>query len=387
MTVKGIYLDNNSTTQMLPEVVEAMNLCRQVGYLNPASQHRFGQFARKKLEETRSRIVSLLGGQSTGMQADQLIFTSGGTESNNLALVGLSANEPGGRVLVSAIEHPSVSAAAEQLKRVGFEVEIIPVDQQGICRIDELERLLDLKPTTLVSVMLANNETGVIQPIREISQICRDRNIFCHIDAVQAVAKLPVNFTDLGVDAMTFTAHKFHGPRGIGGLLLKHGTPVEPIMYGGFQQMATRPGTEDVCLAVGMCQALELYEANPNQRYEHLRSLRDALESALVAEFDGMVINGGQAERTPHTLNVSFPGIDRQSFLMAADVEGLAISTGSACASGSSEPSPVLIAMGAEKEVVEGAIRISVGALSTWADIEAAIQAFSRIIGRLKPSN
>ncbi len=381
-----IYLDNNSTTPIDPSVARVIADCYADGYLNPASQHRAGQRARGKLEQVRRRIVEILGGNVAGMETDQLIFTSGGTESNNLALMGLMAAAGAkGRLLVSAIEHPSIIGAGEQLQRMGYTVEKIPVDRHGVCRMEELKRLLE-QPTTLVSLMLANNETGVIQPVKEAAELCRQNNVLLHVDAVQAVGKLPLNFRELGMDAISLTAHKFHGPRGIGGLLLKHGVSLQPILFGGFQQMALRPGTEDVGLAAGMLQALEVFHSDPDQRYQHLVYLRDLLQSELTSRFDQIVVNGGAVERTPHTLNFSFPGIDRQSFLLAADMNGLAISTGSACASGSSEPSPVLMAMGLEKDIIEGSIRVSLGATNTEAEIHETIARISRILVGLKAS-
>ncbi len=384
-----IYLDHNSTSPIDPDVAQTICDCYFQGYVNPASQHRMGQLARRKLEQLRRRMAEILGAKCSGMQTDQLVMTSGGTESNNLALLGLvgatrqetenDSDHPRGRVLISAIEHPSVVGAAEQLTRLGYLVDRIPVDKNGVCRVDDF-RLLIESPTTLVSMMLANNETGVLQPVSEAAALCRERGILFHTDAVQAVGKIPVDFQDLGVDALTFTAHKFNGPRGIGGLIVRHGIPIQPILFGGFQQMAIRPGTEDVALAAGMCRALELYEENPSGRFLKILELRDRLENDLLAEFGDLIINGGGAKRLPHTLNLSFPGVDRQSFLMAADLAGLAISTGSACASGSSELSPVLLAMGIEKEVVEASIRISLGVSTTSAEIQETTHRIIKII-------
>lgn len=380
-----IYLDHNSTTPIDPAVARTIAQCYAEGYVNPASQHRPGQLARRKLEESRVQIVGWLGGQTTGRDTDQLLFTSGGTESNNLAIRGLVGDLPG-RILVSAIEHPSVLGAASFLSTSGFEIGNIPVDRRGVCCLDSLANMLQAgsQPTRLVSVMMANNETGAIQPIAEIAAICREKDILVHVDAVQAVAKIDVDFRGLGIDAMTLTAHKFHGPRGVGGLLLKSGLELKPILFGGFQQMALRPGTEDVALVSGMHKALELYQTDSVARQTHLRTLRDVLESNVVRELPDTVINSGDALRVPHTLNVSFPGINRQAFLMAADMAGLAISTGSACASGSSEPSHVLVAMGAEKDVIEGSIRISVGAPTTMSEIEDASSRITNIVNDLR---
>ena len=384
-----IYLDHNSSSPILPSVAKTVSECLEAGYANPASQHRLGQLARSKTEQLRRSMAEMLGAQCSGMQTDQLVLTSGGTESNNLAILGLVSKsdetDPANsdvrpkRVLISAIEHPSVFGAAEQLVRLGFEVEKIPVDGNGVCDLDALQSLLN-KPTQLVSMMLANNETGVIQPVAQAARICRKQNVIFHTDAVQAVAKIPVDFGQLGVDAMSFTAHKFGGPRGIGGLLVRHGVTPQPILFGGFQQSGIRPGTEDVALAAGMHRGMELFHLGPKSQMARLTELRDKLQNNLLAEFDDLVVNGGQAKRVPHTLNISFPGVDRQSFLLAADIEGLAISTGSACASGSSELSPVLLAMKLEKEIIEGSIRISLGVSTTPAEIVETTRRIVKII-------
>jgi cysteine desulfurase len=389
-----IYLDHNSTTPIDPRVVETMNSAWEKGFLNPASQHREGQRARRELESLRSKIIGLLGGKNQSMQADQLVVTSGGTESNNLALIGLArhaaksvgGSKPGDRprVLISAIEHPSIMGASESLKHEGFAVETIDVDSDGVVSLDDLKSKLEddaAPPVCVVSIMLANNETGVIQPVAEAAKLCKEHSALFHTDAVQMVGKLPVNFTDLGCDAMSFTAHKLHGPRGVGGLLLKHDVIPEPMLFGGFQQMALRPGTEDVALLSGMHRAIEIAGEDPN-RAARMSTLRDLLESLLKDRFE-ITINGSSASRMPHTANVSFRGIDRQAFLMAADIEGLAISTGSACASGSSDPSPVLLAMGANNDVVQGSVRISLGATTTQNEIENAITKITSIVEKL----
>ena len=398
--MQSIYLDNNSTTPIHPSVASAMQECFAAGFVNPASQHRMGQHARRAIEQHRANIANMLGATTSGMQTDQLIFTSGGTESNNLALIGIAlsryeqrkSEDPDalpGRVLISAIEHPSIVGAAEQLARLGFDVRKIEVDQSGVCKVDSLRDLIKQTPIDLVSVMLANNETGVLQPLDAITVICREQDIPVHTDAVQAVAKIPVDFTQLGVDAMSFTAHKFSGPRGIGGLLERSGVSVQPILFGGFQQMAIRPGTEDVAAVAGMSRALELFREEPTQM-ERIEGLRDQLERELVQGLDDAVVvghsSGGKPERVPHTLNIALTGIDRQAFLLAADFAGLAISTGSACASGSSELSPVLLAMGLPKDVIEGSIRISLGVSNTEAEIVEAARRIIKISNDLRQS-
>lgn len=384
-----IYLDHNSTTPIDPRVVDAMTEAWKKGFLNPASQHREGQRARRELESLRSKVIDLLGGKSHSMEADQLVITSGGTESNNLALIGLAKHaaskmEGTPRVLVSAIEHPSIVGAADSLKQEGFGVDTIKVDARGVVCLDDLKEKLssdDAIPVAVVSIMLANNETGVIQPVSEAASLCRQHSALLHTDAVQMVGKLPVNFAEIGCDAMSFTGHKLHGPRGIGGLLLRHDIIPEPLLFGGFQQMALRPGTEDVAMMTGLHCAMELAIGDPD-RAGRMNQLRDYLENQLTGS-GYATVNGEGADRMPHTSNVSFKGIDRQAFLMAADIEGLAISTGSACASGSSDPSPVLLAMGANNDVVQSSIRISLGATTTREEVETAAEKIISIVEKL----
>ena len=393
---KIIYLDHNSTSPIDPVVADLVHQYHRRQYANPASQHRAGQLARAELERLRSDLISMLGGTATGMRADSLVLTSGGTESDNLALLGLAtsrrrellqaghiAEHELVQVIISSVEHPAITAAAEQLPFELFQLVKLPVDANGVCLVDTLAELLE-QPTALVSVMLANNETGALQPVHQIASICRDRGVACHTDAVQAVGKMPVHFTQLGVDAMTFTAHKLAGPRGIGGLLLRHGLVPDPRLFGGFQQLGIRPGTEDIALVAGMWQAIKRFNEDPVTIHDQLLTFRNRLQNQLAAEFPEMVVNSGSVDRVPQTLNISFPGINRQSLLMSADIEGLAISAGSACASGSSEPSPVLLAMKLDKLVVDGAIRISVGYSNTKAELDDAFVKIKRIVDRLR---
>ena len=389
-----IYLDHNSTSPLDADVAAKMTECFAAGYVNPASQHRLGQKARRVLEQHRRQIVETLGGCVTGMAADQLVFTSGGTESDNLALFGLSSvgqqrlidskrvpeNTPV-QILISAVEHPAVSTTGKKLAGDGFNVIQIPVNSQGVVCLESFTKLLD-KPTALVSVMLANNETGAIQPVQQIAELCREANVLVHTDAVQAIGKIPVDFGQLGVDALTFTAHKFAGPRGIGGLLLRHGVAPDPMLFGGFQQTATRPGTEDICLVMGLSVAVGKFVTNVQQYQNQLAVLRDDLQSQLEADLSNISINSGLVDRTPQTLNIGFVGINRQSFLMSADLAGLAISTGSACASGSSDPSPVLIAMGLKPDIVDSSVRISLGYSTTKNDIDQASAIITKIVKR-----
>lgn len=384
MSMETVYLDYNSTTAIDPRVAAAISDAYRAGYFNPASQHQPGQAARRALEEHRAACVRLLGGTTSGMRATRLIFTSGGTEANNLILFGIAARQPDRQVLVSAGEHPSILGAAEHLRKTGARVELIPLDPSGRVQIDALAHLLE-RPTSLVSVMLANNETGVIQPLDNVVEICRNRNVPVHTDAVQAVGKIPVDFSALGVDALTFTPHKFYGPRGIGGLLLKADLSLDPLHFGGFQQAGLRPGTEDVALAAGCRLALQLSVEELASRAAHLGNCSDRFLAQLrELVTGGFEINGLEASRLPNTLNLAFPGVDRQALLMAADFAGLAISTGSACASGSSEPSPVLLAMGLPKELIDSSVRISFGMPTTLGVAELAAVRLSRLVNELR---
>lgn len=385
MSEPPIYLDCNSTTPIDPRVVEAMTRAWRDCGANPASQHAAGRKVRRMLEDAREGIAESLGAKTGGMDADQLIFTSGGTEANNLAVFGLLAGiKPGPSELlfVSAIEHPSVIEASQTLRGRGVEVVTLPANDSGqifLPAINETGRKVWLPD--VVSVMLANNETGVIQAVAEIAAACRPLGALFHTDAVQAVGKIPVHFRELGVDAMTAAPHKFHGPLGIGALAVRHGINIQPQLFGGFQQGGLRPGTENVALAVGFYEALRIAIAELPERAARMQSLRDELERSLRAEVPEMAIVGEKSPRLPNTSCVSFPGLDRQALVMALDLAGIACSTGSACASGSSEPSPTLIAMGLPKTVIDGAIRLSLGAFTTAAEVTDAA---ARIIKTVK---
>jgi len=375
-----IYLDQNSTTPIDPRVTAKMVECYERGYLNPASQHALGQQARNRLESAREHLIEMLGGCIAGMEADRLVFTSGGSEANNLALIGLAGKSPG-TIIISSIEHPSVVGAADELARRGFETPRIRCHSSGVIDLDHLRELISKHDDIrLISIMLANNETGVIQPIQEAAALCHQANVPLHTDAVQAVGKSEVCFRDLGVTALTFTAHKLNGPRGIGGLLLQRDAALEPIMFGGFQQLALRPGTEDVALAVGCETALSLWQEEAEARAARLVEMRNLLEKRLVESVPISSIIGADSKRLPHTSNIAFPGVDRQGLLIALDMAGVACSTGSACASGSSEPSPVLEAMNLPPEIIESALRFSLGITNTVEEVAKAVNIISRCV-------
>lgn len=376
-TLAQVYLDHNSTTILDPEVARELAEALRAGYANPASQHGPGREARRALAAARERIMGMLGA-NVGVGGDRLVFTSGGTEANNLAVFGLCGRPPAS-ILISSIEHPSIVRSAAKLQALGFELRRIPVNTAGVIDLNRLAGLID-GTTRLVCLMLANNETGVIQPVQQAAEICRRAGVWLHTDAVQAIGKTEVDFGQLGVSSLALGAHKFNGPRGIGALLLRPEIPLAPILFGGSQQFSLRPGTEDVALAIGLCAALAQWQAHGEARRTKMLGLREGFESRLQREVPDTVIVGQGSPRLPQTCQVAFPGINRQSLFMAADLQGLALSTGSACASGSSEPSPTLSAMGLSEAIVEGAVRVSFGFQTTEFELEFAADQIVQIV-------
>ncbi|MGA2032718.1 MAG: cysteine desulfurase family protein [Thermoguttaceae bacterium] len=383
--MQSIYLDHNATTPTRPEVVEAMIRSQRSGYANPASQHRPGQEAHALLENARERIAEILGGCLTGPQPDRLIFTSGGTEANNLAVLGIAQarSRTPGRLLISAIEHASVIGPAEHLLEQGWRLDTLSVTDQGVLRLDLAPGLLDAR-TALVSVMLGNHETGVLQPIGAIAALCNAAGVPLHCDAVAAVGKVPVDFRRLGLAAMTIAAHKFQGPLGIGALLLRHDVSLTPLCFGGHQQFGLRPGTESVALAIGLQTALELWQQEQTAHAARLTALRDRLEQGLSAACLGVVVHGRGADRLPHTSNVAFPGLDGQILLLALDMAGVACSVGAACASGSTELSPTLRAMNVPNHLAASSLRFSVGATNDEAEIDEAVRRIAHVSSELR---
>jgi cysteine desulfurase len=393
---RPIYLDHNATTPLLREVIEAMRACYAEPCLNPASQHEFGRRARRRLEDARERIGELVGANVAGRDADTILFTSGGTESNNLAVRGLLQQRAGARApsrsdglppsirfISSPMEHPSITSLTDELARHGHQIDHLPVDQTGVLRATALPDLL--RPETrIITAMLANNETGVLQPVAELAAIAHERGVPLHTDATQAVGKIPVDFRALGASTMTFAGHKFHGPIGIGALVLRHGFTLAPQLFGGFQQAGLRPGTESVALAVGMLTAIELAHAELESRRQRLTTFRDEFEHTLLANRPNTVVIGADAPRLPNTSNVAFVGLNRQALFIALDQAGVACSTGSACASGSSEPSPTHLAMGLEEAVVSSALRFSFGVTTTAAEVAESSRRILKVCNDLR---
>ncbi len=363
-----IYLDNNATTPLLPVVWEAMRPFAVEGYGNPASAHGFGRQARRGLEDAREQTAALLGAHP-----DEVIFTSGATEANNLALFGLSGDPPA-HLSASPVEHPSVAEPLRQLAASGFTLDWLSVDAHGVVQ------AAGINPAArLTAVMRVNHETGAIQPVRELA----GRAAF-HCDATQAVGKIPVHFHDLGVTSLALSAHKFHGPKGAGALLLRRGATLRPRTWGGHQQQGRRPGTEAAPLAVGLAAALALACREMEPRTTVVRSLREQLLTGLRESAAPLVLNGPAEGGVPHTVNVSFPGLKADALLMALDLAGVACSAGSACSSGSLLPSPVLRAMGVPEDVLHSAVRFSLSALLTPAEIDEAVRRIAAVVRRLR---
>jgi len=381
-----IYLDHNATTPTRPEVIDAVARVMRDGYANPASQHRPGQRAHRALDRARETVAHVLGADLSASNPDRVIFTGSGTEANNLAVLGIvraRSREKPGRVILSAIEHASVIEPAEHLLEEGWRLDTLGVTPDGVVRVEDLPPLLS-PDTRLVSVMLGNHETGVLQPVGELASLCNQAGVPLHSDAVQAVGKQQVHFRRLGVAALTIAAHKFQGPLGIGSLLLRHDILVEPLLFGGHQQDGLRPGTESVALAVGMATALELWQKEEHEHRRRLTELRQRFERGLTAGFPGAVVNGAGAERLPHTASIAFPGLDGQVLLLALDSVGVACSVGSACSSGSTELSPTLRAMALPQDVVAGSLRFSLGATTTEAEVDEAVRRILKVVAELR---
>ena len=376
-----IYFDHNATTPVDPAVLEVVMRVMRDEFGNASSVHHFGQRAKAVLDDARSQVAALLGGEPS-----EVVFTSGGTEADNFALRGVAeALEPTGRkhLIASSIEHEAVLVTLKALSRRGWRVSHLPVDASGIVAPDALREALT-DDTAVVSVMHANNEIGTIQPIAELARIAHERGAVFHTDAVQSAAKIPVDVRALGVDLASISAHKFCGPKGVGALWIRRGTRVATIMTGGKHERNRRAGTENVAGIAGLGAAAQLGMKKLTSETERLRTLRDRLEATVLASVPGTAINGVRDPRVPNTTNISFEGIEAESLLIALDLEGIAVSTGSACSSGTLEPSHVLRAMGLPSHRTQNSIRISLGATNTDAEVDQLLQKLPQVVNKLR---
>jgi cysteine desulfurase len=375
-----MYFDHNATTPLHRDVWAAMQPFLTDIWGNPSSLHTEGQQARDAVEDARSHVAQLLGAT-----AAEVIFTSGGTEADNLAILGsvLAQHRPGGQIITSQIEHPAVLGSCRFLETQGFRVTRLPVSAKGLIDPNHLAHVLS-DDTLLVTLMHANNEVGTIQPIGECAAIARARGILVHTDAVQSVGKIPTLVDELGVDLLSLSGHKIYGPKGVGALYVRRGVMLHPLVTGGPQEQGLRGGTEPVAALVGLGSAARLATVGMPAEMSHAAALRDHLEQGVLATIPDVTVNGATAPRLPTTTNLSFRGVNGQSLVVALDLKGVATSTGSACSSGSLEPSHVLLAMGLSDEWLQGSVRLSVGAGNTPAEVETLLQILPPIVSRLR---
>lgn len=380
-----VYLDNSATTAAAREVVEAMlpYFFEEMG--NAQSVHSFGQRAKAAIEKARREVAALINAAPA-----EIVFVSGGTEANNFAIRGIARaySDYGQHIITTKIEHPAVLATCEALGRAGYRVSYLPVSGRGIVSVEDVRAAIS-RDTILVSVMQANNETGTIQPIERIADVVREArangsHVYFHTDAVQSIGKIAVDVKRLGVDLMSLSGHKIHGPKGIGALYIRKGTRLQKLIYGGHHERDRRAGTENVPGIVGLGRAASLARIHLDDRRKHMGELRDYLEAQVKARIPDVRLNGDAGERVPNILSLSFHGVDGESLLIALDLKGIAVSTGSACASGSLEPSHVLSALGLTREEVRGSLRFSLSAYTTRDEIDYAIETLEDIVKRLR---
>jgi cysteine desulfurase len=375
--MRRVYLDNNATTPVLPEVLEAMRPYFGEHFGNASSIHHHGQETRAAVERARESVSALFG-----CRPAEVVFTSGGTEADNLAIAGLVGE--GDHVISSTIEHHAVLNSCKRLQERGIEVTYVPVD--GRCLVDPEDVRRALRPNTkLVTIMMANNETGVLQPVNEIGKICAEADVYFHSDAVQAASKVPIRVKEIGCDLLSISGHKFHAPQGVGALYVRKGTTLEPLFHGGSHERSRRAGTENVPGIVGLGKAAELamhgFETGEDRE---ISKLRDHLESAILEKVESADVNGKGASRVPNTSNIYFDYIEGEALIISLDLKGLAVSTGAACSSGAIEPSHVLTAMGLRPDRARASIRFSLGKQNTAEDVDFAIQLVPASVARLR---
>ncbi len=372
-----IYLDNNATTPVLPEVFEAMRPYFADHFGNASSIHRHGQEARAAVESARESVAALLG-----CTANEIVFTSGGTEADNLAVSGLT--RPGDHVITSSIEHHAVLLACKHLEETGCEVTVLPVDGRSLVDPSAVRRAL--RPNTkLISIMMANNETGVLQPVEEIAKIAAEAGIHFHTDAVQAAGKVVIDVNRIGCHALTISGHKIHAPQGVGALYVRKGTRLQPMLYGGQHERSLRAGTENVPGIVGLGKAAQLAKQGFDRGDDKkMAALRDRLQQGILAQVEDAAVNGDGAPRVPNTTNIHFDHMDGEALVISLDLKGLAVSAGAACSSGATEPSHVLAAMGLRHDQARASVRFSLGKQTTSEDIDCALALVPETVARLR---
>jgi cysteine desulfurase len=379
MSEKVIYLDNNATTAVAPEVLDAMLPFLTERYGNPSSIHRFGGLVRRNIDAARGQVAALIG-----CQPDEIYFVSCGSESDNMAVVGfVKTHKARTRIVTSAVEHPAVRTLCASLKADGIEVIEIGVDANGLLRRDQLEHV-PLDPDTLLTFMWANNETGVLFPVEELAQTAHSKGALFHTDAVQSTGKIPINLAKSNIDMLSLSGHKLHAPKGVGALFVRKGTKLSPFLIGGHQEHGMRAGTENVASIVGLGKACELALSHLDEESSRVRKLRDRLEAGLLSTCTAAHLNGDAVMRLPNTANISFEFIEGEGILLLLDEKGIAASSGSACTSGSLEPSHVMMAMGVPYTLAHSSIRFSLSRYTTDADVDAVLAVMPAIVDRLR---
>jgi len=377
--MKTIYVDNNATTRVAPEVVEEMSPYFSELYGNPSSMHFFGGQVQTKVEEARERVAGLIGARP-----QEIIFTSCGTESDNTAIMSALESNPEKRhVVTTRVEHPAVKNLVGQLKREGYRVTELPVDRDGLLSMDEVSRVI-AEDTAIVSVMWANNETGVLFPVEEIANLAKSRGAIFHTDAVQAVGKIPINLAESQIDMLSLSGHKLHAPKGIGVIYVRRGTRFSPYIIGGHQEEGRRGGTENVPYIIGMGKACELAANHLEDMNVRVKGLRDKLENGLLGKIPNSIVNGDRDQRLPNTSSISFEYVEGESILLKLSDKGICASSGSACTSGSLEPSHVLRAMGVPFTAAHGSIRFSLSSYNTEEEVDFILRVMPPIIEKLR---
>lgn len=378
--MRKVYLDHNATTPVHPEVVKAMLPYFSERFGNPSSVHSFGQEAKHAMDEARGAVATAIGAKR-----DEIVFTSGGTEADNIAVTGVTSalSNKGRHIITSTIEHHAVLSTCQHLASMGFELTELPCDGHGIVDPQSVREAVR-KDTILITIMHANNETGVIQPIEEIGKIALEHGIVFHTDAVQSLGKLPLDVNALGVNLLSVSSHKLYGPKGVGALFVRRGTPLAPSTFGGHHERKRRAGTENVSGIVGFARAVELATLDMEARQGRVLQLRRKLEEGVLSTIPNVRLNGHPTKRLPSTASLCFEFIEGESLVLSLDMEGVAVSSGSACTSGSSEPSHVLLAMGVPPAIAQGSVRFSLGTENTESGVDYVLDVLPKIVERLR---
>jgi len=373
-----IYLDNAASTVIHNEVFQEMIPFLKEQYGNPSSIHHSGRIASRAIQKARKQIANLISANP-----EEILFTSGGTESNNIALFGITHTNKGKHIITSSIEHDAVLEPCKKLEKEGFDVTYLPVSGDGLINPEDVKKSIT-KNTCLVSIMFANNEVGTVQPIGEIAKLCSEKRIFFHTDAIQAIGKLEINVKELRLDMLSISSHKINGPKGVGALYIKSGTKIEPYIFGGGQENGLRSGTENVASVVGFGKACELAKENLRKNILHFKNLRDVLVSKVMKEIPYVSINGHPEKRIPNNAHFTFLGVNGEDLIIKLDEEGIAASTGSACSVRTQKESHVLRAMGFLHEQIAGSLRLTVGSMNTISEIENTITVLKRVVKELR---